>query len=124
MEMKAVYSVFALATVTFIFLEWSCALTPTVSEDGSAVNSPEVMMLQYCIIDNSTILRLDTEEQLDIVYTEDSSLVVAMKGSQTAIEVPRFHDEIVCSVDNLPDDIVLPILFTSTWQCGRPWYWQ
>ena len=118
MEMKAVYSVFALATVTFIFLEWSCALTPTVIEDGSEVNSPEVMMLQYCIIDNSTILRLDTGEQLDIVYTEDNALVVAIKGSQTAIEVPRLHDEIVCSVDNLPDDIVLPIpiyIYMAVW---------
>ena len=95
--------------MTLIFLEWSCALTPVASEDGSAVDSLVLMILQYCIIDNSTILRLDTGEQVDIVYTEDSTLVVAMKGSQTAIEVPRLHDEIVCSVDNLPDDIVLPI---------------
>ena len=56
----------------------------------------KVITLQYCIIDNSTILRLDTGDQLDIVYTEYSVLVVTMKDSQTTIEVPRLYDEQIC----------------------------
>ena len=118
MKMKTVSSVFALAILAFIFPEWSCALTPASSKDGSGVDAPEVIRLQYCIVDNSTILRLDTGEQLNIVYTKDSTLVVTMKGFQTAIEVPRLHDELVCSMDNLPDDIVVPIpiyIYMSVW---------
>jgi len=29
----------------------------------------QVTTLQYCIIDNCTIMKIDTEQQLDIVYT-------------------------------------------------------
>ena len=78
----------------------------------------EVIRLQYCIVDSSTILRLDTGEQLNIIYTKDSTLVIMMKGSQTAIEVPRLHDELVCSMDDLPDDIVVAIpiyIYMSVW---------
>ena len=68
----------------------------------------KVITLQYCIIDNSTILRLDTGDQLDIVYTEYSTLVVTMKDSQTTIEVPRLYDEQICCINDLPVDIVVP----------------
>ena len=118
MKMKTVSSVFALAILTFIFLEWSCALTLDSSKDGSGVDAPQVIRLQYCIVDNSTILRFDTGEQLNIVYTKYSTLVVMMKGSQTTIEVPRLHDELVCSMDDLPDDIVVAIpiyIYMSVW---------
>ena len=107
--MKAVSSVvLALAIMTTTILKWSCALIPTTSEDGSGVDSPEVTTLQYCIIDNSTILRLDTGEQLDIVYTKDSILVVTIDGCQTAVEVSRPYDELVCSMNDLPGDIGIP----------------
>ena len=98
--------------MTITAFHWSCALMPATSEDGSGVDAhatdSEVITLQYCIIDYSTILRLDTGDQLDIVYTKDSTLVVAMKYSQTTIEVPRLCDEQVCSMDDLPVDTVLP----------------
>ena len=32
----------------------------------------QVTTLQYCIIDNCTIMRIDTGQQLDIVYTTES----------------------------------------------------
>ena len=80
-------SALLLAILTITAFQWSCALMPATSEDGSGVDDPDskVITLQYCIIDNSTILRLDTGDQLDIVYTEDSTLVVTMKDIQTTI---------------------------------------
>ena len=103
-------SALLLAVLTITAFQWSCALMPATSEDGSGVDDPDskVITLQYCIIDNSTILRLDTGDQLDIVYTEDSTLVVTMKGSQTTIEIPRLYDEQVYSMGGLSGDAVLP----------------
>ena len=113
-------SALLLAILTITALQWSCALMPATSEDGSGVDDPgsKVITLQYCIIDNSTILRLDTGDQLDIVYTEDSALVVTMKDSQTTIEVPRLYDEQVCGINDSLVDIVVPILtyiYASVW---------
>ena len=118
MKLKTVSSVFVLAILTLFFLEWSCALTPASSNNGSGADAPEETRLQYCFVDNSTILRVDTGEQLDIIYTKDSTLVVTIKGSQTTIEVPRLYDELACSMDGLPEDIVVPLpiyIYMSVW---------
>ena len=109
-----------LAILIITALQWSCALMPDTSKDGSGVDDPDsnVITLQYCIIDNSTILRLDTGDQLDIVYTEDSTLVITMKDSQTTTEISRLYDEPVCGMDDLPVDIVLPFsiyIFMLVW---------
>ena len=89
-----------------VFLECSCALTPVTSEDGSGVDVPEdITTLQYCIIDNFTILRLDTGEQLDIIYTKESILVVTTNDYQTTIAVPRLYNEPVCSMNGFPSDL-------------------
>ena len=113
-------SALLLVILTITTLQWSCALMPATSEDGSGVDATdsEVITLQYCIIDNSTILRLDTGDQLDFVYTKDSTLVVTMKDSQTTIEVPRLYDELICSIKDSPVDIVVPTviyIYASVW---------
>ena len=36
----------------------------------------QVMSLQYCIIDNCAIMKIDTGEQLNIVYPTESLLIV------------------------------------------------
>ena len=113
-------SALLLVILTITTLQWSCALMPATSEDGSGVDATdsEVITLQYCIIDNSTILRLDTGDQLDFVYTKDSTLVVTMKDSQTTIEVPRLYDEPICSINDSPVDIVVPTviyIYASVW---------
>ena len=100
---------FILAILIITAFERSCALLPATSEDGSGVDPPEVITVRYCIIDNSTILKLDTGEQLDIIYTKDNTIVITTDGSQTAIEVPRLHNEQVCSVNELSVDIVVTI---------------
>ena len=99
-------AVFLLAILTIMFLRWSRALTPITSENSSGVDTPVGITLQYCIIDNSTILRLDTGEQLDIIYTEDSTLVVTMNGFQTSTAIPRSHNELFCKKDDLQDELL------------------
>ena len=106
-------------TITF---HWSCAMIPIIREDGSGVDTPEVIAFQYCIIDNSTILRLDTGEQLDIIYTKDSTLVVTVNGSHNVIAVPKLYNEIVCNMDDLSDNTAAPVstymfyIYAAVWQ--------
>ena len=111
--MKTVSSAFLLAILTIALLEMSCALTPSASEGGSGVDPPPVVTLEYCIINSSTILRLDTGEQLDIIYTKDSTVVVTMNGSQTSIAVTRPYKELVCRMDDLPDDMYIVVSLSS-----------
>ena len=42
------------------------------SSSSSGVRDLQVIPLHYCIIDNCTIMRVDTGETLDIIYTTDS----------------------------------------------------
>lgn len=66
-----------------------------VSEDGT-VDLSEVTTIQYCIIDNCTIVRSDTGQQLDIIYTMDSHIVATPRGMQTTLVIPKMDDELVC----------------------------
>ena len=112
-------SLLAIMTITF---HWSCAMIPIIREDGSGVDTPEVIAFQYCIIDNSTILRLDTGEQLNIIYTKDSTLVVTVNGSHNVIAVPKLYNEIVCNMDDLSDNTAAPVstymlyIYAAVWQ--------
>ena len=42
----------------------------------------QVTTLQYCVIDNCTIMRIDSGQQLEIVYTTESLLIVTPIGGQ------------------------------------------
>ena len=63
--------------------------------------------LQYCIIDNCTIMRTDTGQQLDIVYTTESLLVVTPTDGQTSMIIPKNEPELFCSttIANEEDEI-------------------
>ena len=72
-DMKTTTKYFGLISVILMvtLLDWPCALMTVTGESGSGMDAPEEVTMdtwQYCIVDNSTILRLDTGEQLDIVY--------------------------------------------------------
>ena len=103
------------------FPHWSCALTHiTTSEGGSGEDGvEEVVTLQYCIINNSTILRLDTGEHLDIINTRDNTLVVTSSDFQNFTTVSRLNNELICSViNNSPGNFILPsslYAFMSVW---------
>ena len=60
--------------------------------------------LQYCLIDNCTIIRNDTGQQLDIVYTSQSHLVVTPTDGQTStILIFKNEPELFCSTLNASD---------------------
>ena len=106
------YSILLSVILMVTLLDWSCALMSVTGESGNGTYVPvEVTMdtWQYCIVDNSTILKLDTGERLDIVYTTNNTIVVILNDSQTAIVLPRLYDdEMACSKDDLSVDYVLP----------------
>ena len=49
----------------------------------------QVTTLQYCIIDNCTIMRIDTRQQLDIIYTTENLLIVTPKDGHTSMVIKK-----------------------------------
>jgi len=64
----------------------------------------QLTTLQYCLIDNCTIMRIDTGQQLDIVYTTQSLLVVTPTDGQTSIIISKSEPELFCSTPNTTED--------------------
>ena len=65
----------------------------------------ELTTLQYCLIDNCTIIRNDTGQQLDIVYTTQSHLAVTPTDGQTSTMLISKNDpELFCSPLDTTDD--------------------
>ena len=66
------------------------------SGSGHNTDLSQVTTLQYCIIDNCTIMRIDTGQQLDIVYTTESLLIVTPKDAHTSMVTAKIDDELPC----------------------------
>ena len=66
------------------------------SGSGHNTDLSQVTTLQYCIIDNCTIMRIDTGQQLDIVYTTESLLIVTPKDGHTSMVITKIDDELPC----------------------------
>ena len=66
------------------------------SGSGHNTDLSQVTILQYCIIDNCTIMRIDTGQQLDIVYTTESLLIVTPKDGHTSLAITKVDDELSC----------------------------
>ena len=58
---------------------------PDAGSASGMVDVQQVTKVDYCVVDDCIIMRTDTGEELDIVYTTDSHLVVTPKGSQLDI---------------------------------------
>ena len=66
----------------------------------------QLSTLQYCLIDNSTIIRNNTGQQLDIVYTTQSHLVVTPADGQTSTMLISKNDpELFCTTLTASDAI-------------------
>ena len=52
--------------------------------------------LQYCLIDNCTIMSIDTGQQLDILYTTESLLVVTPTDGHTSMIISKKELEPIC----------------------------
>ena len=78
---------------------------------SSASGLQELTTLQYCLIDNCTIIRNDTRQQLDIVYTTQSHLVVTPTDDQTSIMlISKNNPELFCSSPNTTNDTEIRIV--------------
>ena len=68
-------------------------------------DSQQSIALPYCLIDNCTIMRSDTGQQLDIIYTTKSLLVVTPTDGQTSWFVFKIDPELFCSSSNTSSNI-------------------
>ena len=73
-------------------------------------NLSQVISLQYCIIDNCTIMKIDTGEQLDIVYTTDSLLIVTPTDGLTSMVIAKLDDELPCLKYHSTTDGILIVI--------------
>ena len=78
---------------------------------SSASGLQELTTLQYCLIDNCTIIRNDTGQQLDIVYTTQSHLVVTpTDGHTSTLLISKNDPELFCSSPDTTDDAIIQII--------------
>ena len=79
----------------------SCNLnTPSLSASGDDVDMIDLSQvntsLKYCMIDNCTIMRIDTGEELEIIHTTESLLVAVPTDGHTSEIVLTFDNETLC----------------------------
>ena len=79
----------------------------TGSASGMA-DHQQVTTLQYCLIDNCTIMRVDNGEILDIIFTTDSLLITTSRGNQTSLVIAKDEAELWCA--NAEDRVFLVVL--------------
>ena len=81
--MAFLYSLLLIAILTVASgatpLYCSDVQSPAASGSGHNTDLSQVTTLQYCIIDNCTIMRIDTGQQLDIVYTTENIFIVTLE---------------------------------------------
>ena len=80
------------------------------SGDG-VVDFGQVTTLQYCIIDNCTIVRSDTGQQLDVIYTTDSHIVATPRGMQTTLVIDKMDKELACIKPKMDTNILSTKLY-------------
>ena len=95
MNCIALFLILILTTTQSMTLRHHCNSDVYSSASGLQLVSTT---LQYCLIDNCTIIRNDTGQQLDIVYTTQSHLIVTPTDDQTSTMLVSKNDpELFCS---------------------------
>ena len=72
----------------------------------------QVTTLHYCQVDNCTIIRLDTGEELDIVYTTDSVIVTTPTDGNTSMMIAR--DEYAYPCDGYKVELAETVLILAS----------
>ena len=67
----------------------------------------DLQQLQYCLIDNCTILRIDTKQRLGITYSTQTHLMVTSIDGQTSLLILRNKTERLC----YPDSLIRVVVF-------------
>ena len=110
-------------TVLFFLLVPTITQTTSVHHDCNSdvlssasdmADSQQLTTLQYCLIDNCTIIRIDTGQQLDIVYTTQSHLVVTPTDGQTSLLISKNDPELFCSTPSTDTNQQIPVTITVT----------
>jgi len=65
---------------------------PASGDDGLQ----QATILQYCLVDNCTIKRIDTGEELDVAYTTDSLIVTTPTDGRTSVVIAKQWNELSC----------------------------
>ena len=91
--------------------------TPPLSASGDDVDMTDLSQvdtsLQYCMIDNCTIMRIDTGEKLEIIHTTESLLVAVPTDGHTSEIAFTIENEVPCySVDTENNLIVIGVLMS------------
>ena len=76
----------------------------------------QVTTLQYCHVDNCTIMMIDTGEELDIVYTTDSLIVTTPTNGHIFTVIARLGKELPCDKPRgmaINYHLILVVLFSS-----------
>ena len=80
------------------------------SSSSSGMSDLQVVPLQYCIINNCTIMRIDTGETLNIVYTTDILMVVTPTDGHTSTVVPKTNTALACLISDDNDGQITEIV--------------
>ena len=86
----------AILTVTSGATPLYCSDVQSQASGNENTDLSQVTTLKYCIVDNCTIMRIDTGQQLDIVYTTESLLIVTPKDGQTSMVITKIDDDLPC----------------------------
>ena len=68
----------------------------------------QVTTLQYCLVDNCTIMMIDTGEKLDIVYTTDNIIVTTPTDGHISMVIAKLEKELPCEMTT--DNQQVPII--------------
>ena len=95
------YLTLLLITTILTVTSWATPLYCSDVQSPAASGShntdlSQVTTLQYCVINNCTIMRIDTGQQLDIVYTTESLLIITPIDGHTSMVIAKMDDEMPC----------------------------
>ena len=71
-------------------------LPPSGDDDLQQVTTLQVTTLQYCLVDDCTIMKIDIGEKLDIVYTTNSLIVTIPMDGHSSEVIARLKNELPC----------------------------
>ena len=92
----AVFVLIIFATTQAKSFQYDCNNSKLYKLEAAASGMDDLWQLQYCLIDNCTIMRIDTGQQLDIAYTTQSHLVVTPTDNQTSLLILKNEPKQFC----------------------------
>ena len=96
-------------SIQAVLPHYSCSdVRPSPNNSNSSgmgdLQEEQVSASSYCITDNCTIMRIDTGETLDIIYTTNSSIVVTPTNGQTSVIVSKDNIALSCILPSVNDE--------------------